>query len=177
MRTTHLSLPLGTIALAALITGCAPQNTPPKAMEKSASSVMEQEAMAPEHILKAPADIQWADAPPSLPAGAKIAILEGDPSKPGPFTMRIMVPANYHVPPHHHPADEHVTVLSGTFSLGMGETFDEKALTELPVGGFAMMRTGTRHFAWSRDGAVVQLHGIGPWGLTYVNPQDDPRNR
>src|SRR3989344_3979075 len=90
--------------------------------------------------------------------------------------FRLEFPANYRVAPHWHPADEHVTVIAGTFALGMGETFDETKLEELGVGGFAMMRTGTRHFAWSKDGAVVQLHGIGPWGLTYVNPADDPRN-
>jgi hypothetical protein len=90
--------------------------------------------------------------------------------------MRIMVPATYRIAPHHHPADEHVTVISGDFALGMGETFVESALETLPVGGFAMMKTGTRHFASSANGAVVQLHGMGPWGLTYVNPADDPRN-
>lgn len=174
MRSTH-PLTIGSLALALLLVACAPQ-TPPQGGGTSASSAAMMEG-EPDHIVKIPADLQWVDAPPSLPAGAKLAVLEGDPSKPGPFTMRIMVPAGYRVQPHHHPADEHVTVISGTFSLGMGDTFDEKALTELPVGGFAMMRTGTRHFAWSKDGAVVQLHGIGPWGLTYVNPKDDPRSK
>ena len=129
-----------------------------------------------EHILKTEGDIVWSDAPAVLPAGAKVVALEGDPAKAGPFTIRLKLPANYRVAPHWHPADEHVTVIAGTFALGMGETFDETKLEELGVGGFAMMRTGTRHFAWSKDGAVVQLHGIGPWGLTYVNPADDPRN-
>lgn len=132
--------------------------------------------MQPDHIFVKAADVRWVDAPAALPAGAKIVVLEGDPSAPGPFTMRIMVPANYRVPPHHHPADEHVTVLSGDFAIGMGETFTESALSELPVSSFAMMRTGTRHFAWSKDGGIVQLHGIGPWGLIYVRPADDPRN-
>lgn len=136
-----------------------------------------QEAMQPEHILVKAADVRWVDAPPVLPAGAKVAVLEGDSSKPGPFTMRIKVPPKYRIAPHEHPADEHVTVISGALAIGMGETFTEGALNTLPVGSFAMMRAGTRHFAWSEDGAVIQLHGIGPWGLTYVNPQDDPRNQ
>ena len=178
MRTTHLPLSLGVLTLTMLLMSCVPQTTPPKAMDTSASSTATApQAMLLDHILVKAADIRWVNAPPALPAGAKVAVLEGDPSKPGPFTMRIMVPAKYRIPPHHHPADEHVTVLSGNFSMGMGGTFDEKALTKLPAGGFAMMRAGTPHFAWSKDGAVIQLHGIGPWGLTYVNPQDDPRNR
>jgi len=130
-----------------------------------------------DHIMKVDADLTWKDGPPSLPAGAKMTVLEGNPSETGPFTMRIKVPANYKIPPHHHPADEHVTVLSGSFSMGLGETFDEKKVKDLPLGGFAVMKTGTRHFAMSREGATVQIHGMGPWGITYVNPTDDPRTQ
>lgn len=129
----------------------------------------------PSHIMISPAELQWSDAPPSLPPGAKVAVLEGDPSQAGAFTMRLKLPAGYKVPPHWHPADEHVTVISGGFFMGMGEKFNEKAATQLPVGGFAMMATGTRHFAFTREGATVQLHGTGPWGINYVNPADDPR--
>jgi quercetin dioxygenase-like cupin family protein len=129
----------------------------------------------PGHIMTTEAEIVWKDGPPSLPAGAKMAVLEGNPSAPGPFTMRIKVPAGYKIPPHFHPADEHVTVIAGAFSMAVGETFDEKALKDLPSGGFAVMATGTRHFAMSREGGTVQVHGIGPWGITYVNSTDDPR--
>lgn len=128
-----------------------------------------------DHIMKTDAELAWKEGPPSLPAGAKMALLEGNPSEPGAFTMRLKLPAGYKIPAHHHPADEHVTVLSGTFSMGLGEKFDEKQVKDLPVGGFAVMKTGTRHFAMSRDGATIQLHGMGPWGITYVNPADDPR--
>ena len=127
------------------------------------------------HIMTTEAELVWKDGPPSLPAGAKLAVLEGNPSAPGPFTMRIKVPAGYKIPPHWHPADEHVTVIAGTFSMGVGEKFDEKAVKDLPTGGFAVMATGTRHFAMSREGGIVQVHGVGPWGITYVNPADDPR--
>jgi quercetin dioxygenase-like cupin family protein len=127
------------------------------------------------HIMITPATVQWGDAPPSLPAGAKMAVVEGNPSDPGPFTIRAKFPAGYRIPPHWHPADEHVTVLSGTFRMGLGEKFDEKALHDLPAGGFAVMAKGTRHFAMARTATVLQIHGIGPWGLTYVNPADDPR--
>ncbi|MCI0532210.1 MAG: cupin domain-containing protein [candidate division Zixibacteria bacterium] len=128
-----------------------------------------------DHIMIGGADISWSEGPISLPAGAKYSIMEGDPSQPGLFTMRITVPANYKVPAHWHPADEHVTVIAGSFSMGLGEKFDQSALKELKVGGFAVMPTGVRHFAWSKDGATIQLHGMGPWGINYVNSDDDPR--
>ena len=129
----------------------------------------------PAHIMLTGAELKWLDSPPSLPPGAKLAVIEGDPQQPGLFTMRLKLPANYKVPPHWHPADEHVTVISGSFFMGLGEKFDEKALQELPPGGFAVMATGTRHFAMTKEGAVVQVHGMGPWGINYVNPADDPR--
>ena len=129
----------------------------------------------PVHVMMTDADLIWTDGPKSLPPGAKMAVLEGDPAKEGLFTLRFKLPANYKVPAHWHPADEHVTVLAGSFSMGMGEKFDEKALKELPLAGFAVMPTGVRHFAMSKNGATIQLHGMGPWGINYVNPADDPR--
>lgn len=167
MRHHHLFLG-SAVAAMVILTGCKPQQ---------ASNMMQEQKMAgPDHILVMAKDVDWKDAPAVLPAGAKIAVLEGDPSKPGPFTLRLQFPADYRIAPHVHPADEHVTVISGTFARGMGDTFDSAKLEELGAGGFAMMKTGSSHFAWSKDGGVVQLHGIGPWGLTYVNPADDPRN-
>lgn len=104
-----------------------------------------------------------------------MVVIEGDPKVEGAFTMRIKVPDGWKVPPHHHPADEHVTVIEGTFNMGMGETFDAKATHALPPGGFAVMPRGHRHFAWAKGETIVQVHGIGPWGIVYVNPADDPR--
>ncbi len=131
-----------------------------------------------DHLMVLPGSLTWKDGPASLPAGVKFVILEGDPSKPGPFTMRLQLPPNYKVPPHWHPAIERVTVLAGAFSMGLGEWFDEAKATKLPVGGFAVMAIGTRHFAFTKEeGAIIQLHGIGPWGITYVNPADDPRGK
>lgn len=129
---------------------------------------------ATEHIMLAPSELKWSAAPSSLPSGAQVAVMEGDPSKKGPFTMRIKLPANYKIPAHWHPGLEHVTVIEGSFMLGMGDTFDESKLHELPTGGFAVMPAKMNHFAMSRDGAIIQLHGTGPWGITYVNPQDNP---
>jgi quercetin dioxygenase-like cupin family protein len=129
------------------------------------------------HVLVTPAKVTWAAGPPSLPAGAQAAVLEGDPAKPGAFTMRVKLPDGYKIAPHYHPADEHVTVLQGTFVVGMGEKFDTAAGHEMTVGSFVMMPTGTRHFAWTKGETIIQLHGVGPWGLTYVNPADDPRKK
>jgi len=129
-----------------------------------------------DHGIFTPDAIQWAAAPNMLPAGAKLAVLEGDPTKEGPFTMRLWMPAGYRIPPHSHPAPEHVTVVSGTFYVGLGDTFDEKKGNKLPAGTFAFLAPGMHHFAYAKVATVIQLHGIGPWQINYLNPADDPRN-
>jgi quercetin dioxygenase-like cupin family protein len=125
------------------------------------------------HVLT-PEHLNWGPAPGILPAGARLAVLDGDPSKAGPYTMRLEMPAGYRIPPHFHKVDEHVTVISGAFQVGMGDTFDEDKLTTLPPGTFGVIPPGMRHFARADKATVVQLHGMGPWGLTYVNPADQP---
>lgn len=129
------------------------------------------------HIMVVPDDLEWKAGPPSLPAGAEMAVLEGDPSKKGPFTLRIKVPAGYKIPPHTHPAVEHVTVIEGGLQMGLGDKWNDDEMTNLPVSGFAVMEIGTKHFAGSKDGATIQLHGIGPWDIKYLNPADDPRKK
>jgi quercetin dioxygenase-like cupin family protein len=130
------------------------------------------------HAIVALSDqITWGPGPASLPAGAKAAVLEGNPSETGPFTMRVLLPNSYRIPPHYHPAVEHVTVLKGTFKVGMGDKYDGSAMTLLPTGTFAALEPGTRHFAESQGETIVQLHGVGPWRITYVNPADDPRKQ
>lgn len=136
------------------------------------SSVAAQEHQA---IVVTPDATQWGPAPASLPAGAKLAVLEGDPSKPGLFTMRLSLPDGYRIPPHFHPVDEHVTVISGTFQVGMGDRFDATKLSTLPAGTFGLLPAGMRHFAQAKGATVLQLHGTGPWKLTYVNPADQPK--
>ena len=121
-------------------------------------------------------DLKWA-AVPSLPAGAQIAVLEGPMNQAAPFTVRLKFPAGYRIPPHTHPAIERVTVLSGTFHMGMGEKFDPKAAQAVRAGELMIMQPGTAHYAWAEGETVVQLHGMGPWGITYINPADDPRQR
>ena len=132
---------------------------------------------AAEHRWFLPGDLKWADAPASLPKGAKLAVIHGDPNAPGIFAMRLSVPAGYKIPPHWHPANEHVTVISGEFYMGLGDTWDESKGHALPAGSVSIMPVGTRHFAWTKVETVVQVHAMGPWGITYVNPQDDPRNQ
>jgi quercetin dioxygenase-like cupin family protein len=130
------------------------------------------------HAIVVPPDqITWGPAPPVLPAGAKLAVLEGNPNEAGPFTMRLLMPDRYRLPPHYHPVVEHVTVVKGTLKVGMGEKFDPSALTPLPAGTFAALEPGTRHFVEAQGETILQLHGIGPWALVYVNPADDPRRR
>lgn len=131
----------------------------------------------PDHIMVMPKDIKWVDAPPGLPPGAKVAVLDGDPSMTGLFMMRAQMPANYKIKPHTHPADEHITVLKGVLYMGMGATYDEKSAVAIPVGGFAVMKVGTIHYAFTKGECIIQLHGLGPWGITYVNPADDPRTK
>lgn len=131
----------------------------------------------PEHVIVAmPNKITWGPAPAILPRGAELAVVEGDPTKPGAFTMRLRMPDGYRIPPHFHPVVEHVTVLQGTFQVGMGDRFDSQKLTNLPPGTFAALGPGVRHFARASGQTILQLHGEGPWSLTYVNPADDPRN-
>jgi len=127
-----------------------------------------------EHTLLAPTKLTWGPAPPVLPPGAKFAVLSGDPSKPEPFTVRLEMPAGYAVAPHWHPTDEHVTVLAGTFALGMGDTLDKAAATELPVGGYALLPAKMHHYAFAKTAATVQVHATGPFVINYVNPADDP---
>ena len=129
-----------------------------------------------DHLMVAPADLKWADVP-SLPPGAKLAVIEGPMNEMKPFTMRLRLPANYQIPAHSHTAIEHVTVLSGTFNMGIGDKLDTKATRALGPGSVAIMQPGTRHFAWTKEEAVIQVHGVGPWTVTYVNPADDPRKK
>jgi hypothetical protein len=107
--------------------------------------------------------IKWQDGPPSLPPGAKFAVLEGDPSKPGPFVFRVKVPDGYRIPPHTHPRPERVTILAGTFNLGMGETFDATKGEALPAGTYGTWPAGMKHYVWVEGETVVQFHGEGPW--------------
>ena len=124
----------------------------------------------PEAKIFAASELQWRDGPPTLPAGAKIVVLDGDPRAGGPFTMRLKMPAGYIIPPHTHPTAERVTVISGVVHLGIGAKFDESAGRELKAGDFATVPAGVPHFAWSKDEAVLQIHSEGPFERKFVEP-------
>src|SRR5437870_4317814 len=126
--------------------------------------------------LHKPEDTKWQDGPPSLPAGAKLAVLEGDPTKTGPFVFRVKVPDGYRIPPHTHPKPERVTVIAGTFNIGMGEKFDVSKGQEMPAGSYGTWPAGMKHFVWVKGETVVQFHGEGPWQIRYLDPHDDPRS-
>jgi hypothetical protein len=132
-------------------------------------------ATAPaDHVAMNASAVQWGPAPPVLPAGAKMAVLAGDPGKPGLYTVRAWFPNGYKIAPHWHPTTENLTVVSGTFHVGMGDAFDTSHADALTTGGFASMPARMHHFAWAEGDTVVQVHGEGPFTLTYVNPADDP---
>ena len=133
------------------------------------------EEMTMTHTVFTPDQIQWVDAPPMLPAGAKMAVLKGDPGDESIFTVRLSFPAGYKIMPHWHPAYENVTVISGTAWLGTGSTFDKTKAQKLPAGSFTSIPPKHHHFAWAETDCVVQLTGMGPWQLYYVNPDDDPQ--
>lgn len=121
-----------------------------------------------------PKDIKWGDAPPSLPKGAKIAVLQGDPGKPGPFVIRLMVPAGYKIAPHWHSQDESLTVISGTLSFGMGDRPDAAKAHALTAGGFHFLSGKDHHYVVAKTPTVIQVSGSGPFDMTYINPDDDP---
>ena len=120
-------------------------------------------------------DTKWGPAPAVFPAGAQMAVLQGDPSSNALFTVRLRFPDNYRIPPHTHPTDEIVTVISGTFRVGMGNAFAAKDMMTLSGGGFVIAPAGHAHFAAAQGTTVVQVHAMGPFAMTYVNPADAPR--
>jgi hypothetical protein len=145
-------------------------------MVLSRSATGQGSAPAPAHTMVDGAEIVWKESR-GLNPGARIAVVSGNPAGTGPFTIRLHLPAGYKVAPHWHPTDEFVTVLSGTFAMGMGEVYDESRLKDLSAGGHAAMPAEMRHFGLAKTTSVVQVHGMGPFTSNYVNPADDPRQR
>ena len=130
------------------------------------------------HVIADVKDATWGPAPPMLPAGAQIAVLAGDPTKPGPYTVRLKFPANYAIPAHSHPTDEHVVVITGAVTFGMGDRLvkDVAANKTLNAGGFALLPANMNHFAYTTQESSIVLYGQGPVEFKYVNPADDPRS-
>jgi quercetin dioxygenase-like cupin family protein len=154
---------VGSAAAVAILLWAAPTTAPAQTMDG--------------HKIVSPQEIKWGPAPPSIPPGAQAAALYGDPGKEGMFALRLKLPKGYRLPPHTHPKPEVVTVISGTFRLGMGKTADQSKAQALPAGSFFALSPGMEHYAFVDEDTVIQLNSTGPWGLTYVNPKDDPRQK
>jgi quercetin dioxygenase-like cupin family protein len=130
-----------------------------------------------QHHSVVPADaIKWGPAPASLPPGAQAAVLLGHPAKEGPFVLRLKFPAGFVIPPHRHSKDELVTVISGAMVITAGEKLDRQAKS-LPPASFIHLPAGMAHYAWAKAESVVQINGVGPFDVTYLNPADDPRKQ
>ncbi|HWO03431.1 MAG TPA: cupin domain-containing protein [Methylomirabilota bacterium] len=128
------------------------------------------------HTVALPATLKWAE--PAVLPGALLAVVQGDPSKEGLFVYRLKMPPGYRIPPHLHKASENVTVLSGDFFIGLGEKLDQGKGQELPVGAFLSVPPNHPHYAWvGGSETIVQVHGVGPTDLRFVNPEDDPRKK
>lgn len=127
------------------------------------------------HLIVDSQTLQWSDVA-SMGPGARIAVLEGHLSEPVPFTFRLKLPADFRIMPHTHPAYERVTVLTGMLHFAHGREFDRAATTPMPPGSFAVMAPGEPMFGYTEEETIIQIHGAGPWGIEYLNPEDDPRN-
>jgi ChrR Cupin-like domain len=134
-------------------------------------------ALAMDHIAVQPNELKWGPAPPGLPPGAQVAVVAGDPGKDAPFVVRARLPRGYKNMPHTHPTAENITVLSGIFNIAMGDKFDAKKGEAVRAGGFFTAEKGMQHYGWTTGPTVIQIHGMGPFAINYVNPADDPRNK
>ena len=161
-----LALTIGLVVLGALGSAASAQDKAAPAKKMAAPKAM----AAPMNS----SDIQWGDAPPNLPAGAKFAVLMGDPGKTGPYTIRLKMPDGYKFAAHWHPMDENATVISGTFNIGMGDKLDISKGKAMTAGAFGTVPARMHHFGWCTGETEVQVHGMGPFKLVYVDPADDP---
>lgn len=123
-----------------------------------------------------PRQLKWGGVPPGLPGGAQLAVLAGDPGKTGLFTIRLRAPDGYRVLPHSHPTDEDITVIKGTLLMGHGDRFTLASAEPVTTGGFGRIPAGTNHFVQARGETIIQISSMGPFQITYVNPNDDPRH-
>ncbi|HME29554.1 MAG TPA: cupin domain-containing protein [Pseudolabrys sp.] len=133
-------------------------------------------ALAMDRIAVQPNTLKWGPAPPGLSPGAQVAVVSGDPGKEGPSVVRAKLPAGYRFMPHSHPTAENVTMLSGTFHIAMGDKFNLKKGEVAKAGGFFIADRDMPHFGWTTSPTVIQIHGMGPFAINYINPSDDPRN-
>ena len=125
------------------------------------------------HAQKKP-KLTWGPAPAVFPAGAKMAVVEGDPTKAGPFAIQLSMPKGYTIAPHFHPTDENVTVKKGIFLVGMGDKIERKKMNAMTKGQSGKLDANAHHYAIAKNPVVVEVRSTGPFAMTYVNPADDP---
>ncbi|PYP87268.1 MAG: hypothetical protein DMG65_17445 [Candidatus Angelobacter sp. Gp1-AA117] len=162
------------IAVLFLLAGLVLAQTDTKTGKKSTAT---RKGSATDAIVVTPDTIQWAAAPPTVPAGAKMAVLSGNPNGTGQFAVRLKLPDGYRIMPHWHPTTENVTVLSGEFRVGMGNKFDESKLQALPAGSYASVPAHHNHYAMAKGETELQITAMGPFKVNYVNPADDPSRK
>jgi hypothetical protein len=126
------------------------------------------------HVVVAHDKLTWGPMPPQFPAGAELAVVQGDPGSDGFYVVRARFPKGYKVMPHWHPGTENVTVISGKMHIAAGDAFDDKAGDVLGAGGYASLPALMHHYAWAEEASEIQIHGIGPLAIFYVDPKDDP---
>ena len=168
--------PVVALFLAAAVTAASAQAPAAKAGAKPAGQPAAHPPAAHAPMVNT-ADLKWGPGPDAFQPGIQMAVIDGDPSKPGPFVLRAKFPDGFKVMPHWHPTDESLTILSGTLMAGMGEKWDDAAMKTFTAGGFARMPKKTPHYVMAKGETVIQVHAIGPFVLTYVNPKDDPRQK
>ena len=133
---------------------------------------------ASEKNIFTPDSIPWGPAPAFVTAGAQLAVVEGNPmANTGDYTIRLKMPDGYRIAPHWHPKRENVTVISGTFKVGMGDHFEETKMASFATGSFAYLDPQMHHYAMASGETVVQVHGMSPLQFNYVNPNDDPSRK
>lgn len=125
------------------------------------------------HFVSA-ATLNWSEAPAMFPKGANAALVSGNPETDGLYVVRLQFPANYKIPAHRHPLAEYITVLMGSFHIGMGDKLDMSKSTEVAPGGFVEVPADMNHYAWTTEQTVIQVHGQGPFEITYSDPANDP---
>lgn len=165
MQRNVFALVIGAASMAGMGSGFAQSAAPAQTAKPAA------------HVMVAADEVKWGPGPPALPPGAQAAALDGDPAKSGLFVVRVKFPDGYQVPPHSHPTDEHVVVVSGTLMAALGDKVNQVDMHALKTGGYAKMPAGANHYVRAKGETVVQITGMGPFEVKYANPADDPRTK
>jgi hypothetical protein len=165
----RLFLTLALVALAVGTVSAADEKPAAKMPTHSASA-----AMMPDHGMSTPDAIKWGPPPAVFTQTAQFAVLAGNPMAAGQYVVRLKMPDGYKIMPHWHPTTENITVISGTLHFATGDKFDDTKGAVMPAGTFGFVGPHMNHYAWAEGETIVQVHGTGPFKLTYVNPADDP---